>query len=349
MTVPASLPLLVAILGPTASGKSALAVHLSHQLNGEVIACDSTQLYRGFDIGTGKPTVAERQGIPHHLLDVLNPDQEATAGGYREMALAVLDDLRGRNKLPILTVGTGLYMRALFDGLADLPQRSEELRDRLRTSVARHGETYLHRLLNRLDPESARRIAPGDTQKLIRAVEVCLLTRRPLTEVHSQGRNPLTGWHIIKIGLQPSREDLYVRIHARIDRMLASGWPEEVNRLLATISRDSPELGGETPSVNNSAVPVAPAAAPNALPFAKPFDFLGYRELVAVARNEMSLADARAAIQQATRRYAKRQQTWFRREPNVRWVNGFGDAAEVQTAALQWLKAAAGESPEAGR
>jgi tRNA dimethylallyltransferase len=316
---PPENPLLLAILGPTASGKSALAVHLARRFDGEVIACDSTQLYRGFDIGTGKPTLAERQGIPHHLLDVLNPEREATAGGYREMAVAVLQDLRARKKLPILTVGTGLYMRALFEGLADLPLRSEELRTRLRASIARHGEGHLHRLLKRLDPQSANRIAPADTQKLLRAVEVCVLARRPLTEVHNQGRNPLQGWRITKIGLQPEREQLYERIHARIDHMLAQGWRQEVVHLMAATFAENHQAG----SVRE---------------LAKPFDFLGYRELAAFSRNELSLEQARAAIQQSTRRYAKRQQTWFRREQNVTWFAGFGDQPQLQTEIVQWLK-----------
>jgi tRNA dimethylallyltransferase len=302
-------PPLVAILGPTASGKSALAIHLAHQLDGEIIICDSTQQYRGFDIGTGKPTRAERQSIPHHLLDVLDPSEEATAGAYREMALAVLEDLRARKKLPILTVGTGLYMRALFEGLADLPQRSERLRTRLRAVLEKHGQSYLHRVLKRLDPQSAQRISPADVQKVIRAVEVCILTRRPLTEVHEAGRTPLTGWHIVKIGLEPAREALYARIHSRIDQMLAAGWQSEVVKLLA-----------ENP----------PAQL-------KPFDFLGYRELAAVARSELTLAEARSAIQQSTRHYAKRQQTWFRREPQVTWFPSFGDAPNLQSQALDYL------------
>jgi tRNA dimethylallyltransferase len=300
-------PPLIAILGPTASGKSALALHLAKNFQGEILACDSTQLYRGFDIGTGKPTKEERQEIPHHLLDVLNPNEEATAGGYREMALAVLQDLRARKKLPILTVGTGLYMRALFEGLADLPLRSEELRARLRASIEKRGPEYLHRLLTRLDAASAQRIAPPDAQKLIRAVEVCILSRKPLTQIHREGRNPLTGWQIIKIGLEPSREKLYDRIHSRIDAMLAAGWQAEVQRLLANSPEDS-----------------------------KPFNFLGYRELAVVARNEMSLDAARAAIQQSTRHYAKRQQTWFRREPNVEWFPGFGDDSALQQQAISY-------------
>jgi tRNA dimethylallyltransferase len=302
-------PPLVAILGPTASGKSALAIHLAHELGGEIIACDSTQLYRGFDIGTGKPTSAERQGIPHHLLDVLDPHEEASAGGYRELALAVLADLRARKKLPIFTVGTGLYLRALLEGLADLPQRSEQLRTRLRAMTEKRGPAYLHRVLAHLDPPSAERIAPADFQKIIRAVEVCILTRRPLTEVHQQGRNPLRGWHICKIGLEPPREELYGRIHARVDQMLDAGWQSEILQLLA--------------------------ANPSAL--SKPFDFLGYRELAAVTRNELSLDEARVAIQQSTRRYAKRQQTWFRREPSVQWFRNFGDYPGLQKDVLQQL------------
>src|SRR6266403_848405 len=168
---------LVAIVGPTASGKSALGVNLAERLGGEVVACDSTQLYRGFDIGTAKPSPSERRGIPHHLMDVLSPKEEATAGGYRQLALSVLDGLRQRKRLPIFTAGTGLYLRALLEGLADVPQRSEELRERLRASIAEHPSGHLHRILKRLDPEAARKIAPADEQKVIRAVEVCVLTR----------------------------------------------------------------------------------------------------------------------------------------------------------------------------
>jgi tRNA dimethylallyltransferase len=308
-----NFPLLIAILGPTASGKSALALYLAKQLDGEILACDSTQLYRGFDIGTGKPTRAERASVPHHLLDVLDPTEEATAGGYRELVLNVLADLRERKKVPILTVGTGLYLRALLEGLADLPQRSEELRARLRRSTERHGEEHLHNLLTRLDPASAERIAPADIQKLIRAVEVCLLMRRPLTEVHEQGRTPLQGWKVMKIGLEPPRAELYERIHQRIDTMLAAGWQSEVAHLLD---------------------------AANHLTESKPFDFLGYRELAAVHRNELTLDAARAAIQQSTRRYAKRQQTWFRREKDVLWFRTSGDNPETHHQILRIVQKA---------
>jgi tRNA dimethylallyltransferase len=304
-----SLAPLVVILGPTASGKSTLAVWLAERIDGEVIACDSTQLYKGFDIGTAKPSVAERRGVPHHLIDVLTPAESATAGGYREAAIAVLDDLRRRKRTPILTVGTGLYLRALLDGLADVPQRSEELRDRFRASRDRHPAGHLHRVLCRLDPDAASKIAPADEQKLIRAVEVCLLTKRPLTDVYRGGRTPLEGWRSVKLGLQPPRERLYEKIHARTESMLAHGWQEEVRSLVDSGFSDE----------------------------AKPFDFIGYRELRAVSRGEMQLADAKASIQQATRRYAKRQITWFRREAGVQWIEGFGDSSEIQAAALAFV------------
>lgn len=303
---------LVAIVGPTASGKSALGVWLALQLGGEVVACDSTQLYRGFDIGTAKPAVDERQGVAHHLVDVLDGKEEATAGGYRERALEVLRELRSREKLPIFTVGTGLYLRALLEGLADVPQRCESLRERLRESAAQHGAGYLHKILQRLDPESAGKIAAADTQKLIRAVEVCLLAKRPLSELHRDGREPLQGWRVIKIGLEPEREALYERIHARTEAMLARGWQEEVRGLV------------------ESGLPED----------AKPFDFIGYRELRAVLRGEMKLDEARTPIEQATRRYAKRQLTWFRREQDVQWLPGFGDDAVIQQQALARVRAA---------
>jgi tRNA dimethylallyltransferase len=306
----AALPPLVAIVGPTASGKSALGVWLAERLGGEVVACDSTQLYRGFDIGTAKPSLSERHGIPHHLIDVLGPEEAATAGGYRQLALPVLEDLRQRNRVPVLTVGTGLYLRALLDGLAELPQRSEELRERLRADAREHGIGHLHGILKRLDAEAAQKIAPADEQKLIRAIEICLLARKPVSEVHREGRTPLLGWHILKIGLTPLREALHERIHARTDAMLERGWLQEVQTLLASGLRED----------------------------AKPFDFIGYRELRAVLHKKISPDEARVAIHQATRQYAKRQLTWFRKEKEVRWFSGFGDDPAVQAAAFEWLQ-----------
>jgi len=303
-------PPLVAVIGPTASGKSALAIWLAEQLGGEVVACDSTQLYRGFDIGTAKPSASERRGVPHHLIDVLGPEEQATAGGYRQMALAVLTDLRQRARLPIFTVGTGLYLRALLEGLADVPQRSEELRERLLRTARDHAPGHLHHILQRLDSQAARKISPADEQKLIRAIEVCLLAKMPLTEVHRSGRAPLQGWQVLKIGLAPDREALHARIHTRTHAMLANGWLEEVRSLLHA----------------------------GLLENAKPFDFIGYRELRDVLQGRSTMDQASAAIQQATRRYAKRQLTWFRREPAVHWLTGFGDQANVQNETLEWLK-----------
>ena len=309
MTIASVPPPLLAIVGLTASGKSALGVFLAQKFAGEVIACDSTQLYRGFDIGTAKPTPAERESVPHHLLDILEPTEESTAGGYRERALRMLDDLRERSRLPVFTVGTGLYLRALLEGLADLPLRSEELRDRLRTSAMQHGPGHLHQMLARLDSEAAKQIAPADEQKLIRAVEICLLAQKPLSEVHRSGRMPLTGWRILKIGLQPDREALIQHINARTDAMLQAGWLDEVKQLIAS---GLPEN-------------------------AKPFQFIGYRDLRSHLRGEISLDAARVAIQQGTRQYAKRQLTWFRRESNVHWLEGFGDDVSIQSAATDWL------------
>jgi tRNA dimethylallyltransferase len=311
MTTPSSDPPLLAIIGPTASGKSALGLFLAKEFGGEIVACDSTQLYRGFDVGTAKPPLAERSRVAHHLLDVLDPTEESTAGGYRERALSVLDDLRARSRLPILTVGTGLYLRALLEGLADLPLRSEELRERLRASAAKHGAKHLHEMLLRLDAQAARQISSADGQKLIRAIEICLLARKPLTEIHRAGRTPLTGWRILKIGLQPEREALYQRIHDRTAAMLEAGWLDEVSRLTSSWLPES----------------------------AKPLHFIGYRELRQHLRGEITLDAARAAIQQSTRQYAKRQLTWFRREKNVQWLTGFGDNETVQAAARDWLAA----------
>lgn len=310
-------PPLLAIVGPTASGKSALAVFLAQRFGGEIVACDSTQLYRGFDIGTAKPSVAERAAAPHHLIDVLDANEPASAGGYRELAERVLQDLRARRRLPIFTVGTGLYLRALLEGLADLPERSEELRERLRLNSRAKPPGYLHRILFRLDPEAARKIAPADQQKLIRAIEICVLEKRPLSQIHQAGRTPLQGWRILKLGLAPERQTLYTRIDARTEAMLANGWLQEVTSLLDAGLADN----------------------------AKPFDFIGYHELREVLRGRSTLEAARAAIQQATRRYAKRQITWFRREGGVHWLAGFGDDSRVHKRALAWLREQGLSSP----
>jgi tRNA dimethylallyltransferase len=306
---PASVPLVV-IVGPTASGKSALGVQLAQRFGGEVVSCDSTQVYRGFDVGTAKPTVKERAGIPHHLLDLLDPHEVFTAGDYRRRALEVLADLRARGKLPVLTVGTGLYLRALLEGLADAPLRSEELRARLRARAERRAPGHLHRLLAKMDPESAARIGPRDTSKLVRAIEVSVLAGKTITELHRAGRHRLEGFRSIKIGLVPARADLYERIEQRTVEMMDHGWPEEVKGLIAH------HVHAE----------------------AKPFSFIGYREVRSHLEGKLDLPNAAKSIQQATRRYAKRQLTWFRKEPDVRWFEGFGDDSATSREALSYVE-----------
>jgi tRNA dimethylallyltransferase len=313
-----SLPL-VAIVGPTASGKSSLAVALARKSGGEVLACDSTQVYRGFDIGTAKPSLEERGGVSHHLLDLVDPTFPFTAGEYRARAIAALDDLRERKQLPILTVGTGLYLRALLEGLADAPGRSEQLRARLEAGADAHSLQYLHRVLRRLDPEAALRIGSRDRPKMIRAIEVCLLTGRPISEVHRMGRTPLEGYRPIKIGLQPARAALYERIERRVHTMIERGWLDEVAGLVRS---DVPQ---------NS----------------KPFDFIGYSELQAHLEGTVTLAAATKAIAQSTRRYAKRQLTWFRKEPNVHWLPGFGDDPAIVAAAEKLIAGKAHSSAAA--
>jgi tRNA dimethylallyltransferase len=303
MSAPARL---VVILGPTASGKSALAIRLAQDLDGEILACDSTQVYRYFDIGTGKISPAEREGIPHHLIDLVEPHDVFTAGEYAARATAVLADVTARRKIPIMTAGTGLYLRALLEGLSDAPTRSEDLRERLRRKARERGAAHLHKLLARLDREAAKRIAPRDTQKVIRAIEMRVLAGKAVDEIHRAGRKGLQGYTVTKIGLNPPRALLYKRIHARVEKMIASGWLGEVRRLIEHgVVRE-----------------------------AKPFQFIGYAELREHLEGRMPLEAAVESIQQATRRYAKRQITWFRKEPAVHWLAEFGDNPAIAAAAL---------------
>jgi len=293
-------PLLVVLLGPTASGKTALSLALAEQFGGEVVSCDSVAVYRDMEIGTAKPSRAERARVPHHLIDVYSPDEHSTAGDYARQARAALADIVARDKLPIVTGGTGLYLRALLDGIFAGPQRSDELRNRLERSHAHHRPGWLHRVLSRLDRESATRIHANDTPKLIRAIEVSLAARRPMSEAWKQGREPLRGFRILRIGLDPPRKDLYQRINERAARMFDEGLIEETQQLIARY--------GESP---------------------RAFDSRGYRQARAVLRGEMSRDQAIAAAQQGHRNYAKRQMTWFRREPEVHWLKGFGDNLAV--------------------
>lgn len=314
---------LVAIVGPTAAGKSALALDLAERLDGEIVNCDSVQVYRGFDVGTGKTPPPERRGIAHHLLDVVEPDQVFTAGDYRSRALHALAGVRGRGKLPIVVGGTGLYLRALLLGLFEGPSRSEELRARLGTLAGRRGREFLHRLLARLDRKAAERIHPRDTPKIIRAVEVRLLARQPMSAMLERGRTGLKGFRVLKAGLCPERKQLAQRINTRVERMFAEGLLDETRAMLArTDATGIKSLGA-----------------------------LGYRQAGAVLRGELGLQEAVRETQAATRRYAKRQMTWFRREPGIEWFAGFGDDAEIQGQVFAWLRqvlpAVAGSGPRA--
>lgn len=300
---------LVVIVGPTAAGKSALAIFLAERLGGEILNCDSVQVYRGLDVGSGKVPPAERRGVPHHLLDAVEPEEAFTAGDYRRRVLRVLEEVSGHRRLPIVVGGTGLYLRALLEGLFEGPERSPRLRDRLRRMAERRGREFPHRLLCRLDLPTAARIHPRDAQKVIRALEVCLLTRRPMSEQLAQGRESLKGFHAVKLGLRPPRKELAARINARVARMFSEGLMEEARVAL--------ERSGGTP------LPALGA--------------LGYKQACAVLRGEMSLEEAVRRAQTATRQYAKRQMTWFRREPGVTWFEGFGDDPATQAEVLAWL------------
>jgi tRNA dimethylallyltransferase len=290
-------PLLVVLLGPTASGKTALSLALAEKFQGEVVSCDSVAVYREMEIGTAKPSLDERRRVPHNLIDVFAPDEYCTAGDYARLARQAIAEITARGHLPIVTGGTGLYLRALIDGLFAGPQRSETLRARLERSRQRHGAGWLHRVLQRLDPASAANIHSNDTSKLIRAIEVSLAARQPMSEAWKRGRDPLTGYRIVRIGLDPDRKALYDRINQRAARMFDEGLIEETQSLLSRYE-----------------------AKPQG-----PLDSLGYKQARAFLAGEMTREEAVASAQQGHRNYAKRQLTWFRREPDVQWLTGFGE------------------------
>ena len=299
------LPILVVVLGPTASGKTALSLELATRFRGEIVSCDSVAVYREFEIGTAKPTREERARVPHHLLDIAAPNEAFTAGDYSRCARTAVQEIARRGDLPIVVGGTGLYLRALLEGLFAGPARSEELRTRLRQRADEKGAAHLHRILERLDPAAALKIHGNDTAKLVRAIEVCLSAQQPITELWQRGRDPLTGFQVLRIGLDPDRSALYSRISDRARQMFAAGLVEETRCLR--------EKYGD-------------AAAPLAS--------LGYRQAAQLLRGELDREQAIAAAQQAHRNYAKRQMTWFRREPEVHWLRGFGDDPSVQAQAL---------------
>jgi len=293
-------PLLVVILGPTGSGKTALSLELATRFGGEIVNCDSVAMYREFQIGTAKPTAEEQARAPHHLLDVIEPTSFTTAGEYARKAREVLSEIQRRGVLPIVVGGTGLYLRALLEGLFAGPERSEELRERLRQRAHEKGAHYLHRLLQRMDAQAASRIHANDVPKMIRAIEVCLAAKQPMSEQWKSGRDPLSGFDILRIGLDPNRAELYRRIHERVLAMFDAGLVEETQQMLKKY--------GDA---------------------ARPLNSIGYKQVVQLLKGEIAREAAVDAVQQAHRNYAKRQMTWFRREPEVNWLAGFGDRAEV--------------------
>lgn len=294
-----ALPMVV-VVGPTASGKSSLAIRLAEEFNGEVVSCDSVAVYREMEIGTAKPSFEERARVPHHMIDVVWPDEACTAGDYSRGAREALAGIAERGRLPIVVGGTGLYLRALIDGLFPAPPRQPELREKLRQRAADKGAEHLHRILARLDAAASKAIHANDVSKVVRAIEVSLAARQPLTELWQQGRDALTGYRVFKIGLDPGRERLYERINERAAAMFDRGLIEETERLVERYGYEC-----------------------------RPLSSLGYAEAVAVLRGELTREEAIAHAQQGHRNYAKRQGTWFGRDKEIQWLRGIGSDDEI--------------------
>jgi len=309
------LPLAVLLMGPTGSGKTALSLELAERFAGEIVSCDSVAVYRGMDVGTAKPTGEEQARAPHHLIDVADPDQPFTAGDYSRRARAALSEIAARGRLPIVTGGTGLYLRVLTDGLFAGPPRQEALRGKLRVTAQKRGSVWLHRVLARLDPASAARIHANDTPKVIRAIEICIAARKPRSAVLD--RDPLTGFRLLRIGLSPPRHELYERINRRCAAIFADGLIEETRGLLARF--------GNVRALNS----------------------LGYRQALCVLDGSLTEEAAIACTQQGHRNYAKRQLTWFRREPEVHWLAGFGEDPQIVRSAAQTIQSGLLAAPTA--
>ena len=310
-------PLLVVVLGPTASGKTALSLAIARRFHGEIVNCDSVAMYREFEIGTAKPSPEERAEVAHHLLDYVDPNADVTAGEYARQARRVLGEIAQRKQLPIVSGGTGLYLRALLEGLFPGPQRSEDLRERLRDRAQKRGPEYLHGILQRLDSSAAERIHANDLPKVIRAVEVCLASRQPMSKLLLRGRDSLRGFRIFRLGLNPERSALYKRIDERAAKMFEDGLIEETKNLIAKYGEG-----------------------------ARPLTSLGYKQALQFLRSELDRESAVCAAQQAHRNYAKRQVTWFRREPDVHWLAGMGDDPAIQAEAMERIGQAVGANAD---
>jgi tRNA dimethylallyltransferase len=294
-------PRLLAIVGPTATGKSALGIALARRFDGEIVSCDSTAVYRGFDIGTDKVPVSERRGILHHMIDVVDPVEEYSAARYAREASAVIRDITRRGKLPILVGGTGLYYRALTRGMFEGPGRNDLLRRRLERIAARRGPSFLHRWLGRVDPPSAGRIQSPDVKRLVRALEVWLVTGRPLTEHFAETASPLADYEITAVALRIADEETAARVARRVDAQFAQGLLDEMRTLLA---RGVPET-------------------------ALPFTGLVYRQALEHLHGVRDEAATRELIVRENRKYSRRQLIWFRKEPNLRWIHAAGERAET--------------------
>ncbi len=303
-------PLVVAVLGPTATGKSALSLAIAERFGGEVINCDSTAVYRGFDIGTDKLPMVDRRGIPHHLIDIVDPDGEYTAAQYARDASAIIRDIHARGRLPIVAGGTGFYFRALTRGLFPGPGRDADLRVRLDAIAAKRGVERLHRMLRRIDPAAAARIQPRDQKRIVRALEVYLITGRPLTEHFADTASPIPDMDVRAIGLTLPAAQLAARVARRVDEQFARGLLDEMRALLA---KGVPE-------------------------HARPFGGLVYRQALEHLHGVRDEPATRALIVQENRRYAKRQLVWFRKEPGLTWFEGPGESSATTGSVLRWLE-----------
>ncbi len=305
---PADVPA-VAVLGPTGSGKSWLAMTLASKFGGEIISCDALQVYRGMDIGTAKATRAERQAVPHHMLDLREPGEVFSAGDYQHLARESLGKIRDRGHIPFVAGGTGFYLRALTDGLFEGPGRSEELRGRMRAILRRGGIGRLYRALVCADPAAARRIMPSDSSRILRAYEVYLMTGTPMSKWQERPLEKLVGFRWLKLGLAWPREVLYQRINGRVEDMFRAGFVEEVGGLLEKYPRECHALKA-----------------------------IGYRQIADYLKGRCSLEQAMESTKQESRRYAKRQLTWFRALPDLIWLDADRDLSALEREAIAQVR-----------
>ena len=295
----------IAVVGPTASGKTALGMALAERFRGEIVSCDALQVYRHMDVGTAKPSAGDRERIAHHMLDLREPCQDFTAGDYQRMGREALKAIRARGNVPVVVGGTGFYLRVLTEGLFEGPGRSEELRARLRRIVARRGPQCIHSALHRVDPESANRLAPADAERNIRAYEIYLQSGRTMTWWQGLPKDTLTGFRWLKLSIRRPRTDLYARIDRRVEEMFRQGFVEEVRALMEGYPRDC-----------------------------HAFKAIGYRQIAAHLEGKCTMEQAIEDTRRESRRYAKRQLTWFRADPEIVWLDAAaGEEAPLAAAA----------------